>query len=100
MIDNAKSVSLGQCHSAVITEKGELYMWGGNNWGQLGNGSKEDCEVPTKVMENVKCVSLGWMHSEVLTENGELYGFGDGEYIGYGTHSSSLQPVLIMENIK
>ena len=33
------AVSAGGAHSAVITERGQLYMWGLGNMGQLGLGT-------------------------------------------------------------
>ena len=32
-------VCCGQQHSMALTEAGQVYMWGSNNRGQLGNGS-------------------------------------------------------------
>ncbi|MGN0513099.1 MAG: hypothetical protein ACI4GD_02385, partial [Lachnospiraceae bacterium] len=40
------SVSLGEWHSAAVTKDGELYMWGDNRYGQLGDGTTEDKSTP------------------------------------------------------
>lgn len=44
-------LSGGQFHSAAVDEKGNLFTWGWNVWGQLGHGNRstEDKLVPTKV---------------------------------------------------
>ncbi len=34
-----KQVSLGNSHSAAVTTNGDLYTWGYNDDGQLGNGA-------------------------------------------------------------
>lgn len=47
------TVSLGARNSAVITDDGNLYTWGYNKYGQLGNGTTENSEEPIKIMENV-----------------------------------------------
>ena len=69
-------VSMGQNHSSVITENGDLYCWGVNGAGQVGNGTTEDQLIPTKVLNNVVSVSVGNGHSSAITENGDLYCWG------------------------
>ena len=95
-------LSLGWYHSGYIDENGSLYMWGRNDYGQLGNGTKEDSSVPIKIMENVKSVSLGEYHSAAITEDGSLYMWGDNEYgqLGNGTYKDSSTPIKIMDNVK
>ena len=48
-MDNVKSVGLGSCHSAAITEDGSLYTWGDNRSGKLGNGTETDSQTPVKI---------------------------------------------------
>ena len=96
------SVSLGSEHSAAITENGDLYMWGSNGNGQLGDGTTIDKKAPTKIMSNVKSVSLGRLHTAAITNNGDLYMWGengDGQ-LGNGTTTSSNVPIKIMSNVK
>ena len=45
-----KEVSLEGEHSAAITENGDLYCWGWNNNGQVGNGTTEDQTTPVKLL--------------------------------------------------
>ena len=53
IMDSIMSVNLSGSmwgnFSAAITTDGELYMWGSNNYGQLGNGTSENSLVPVKV---------------------------------------------------
>ncbi len=71
----------------LITKNNELYSFGENNFGQLGNGSKTECCLkPVRILKekNVKTVALAKCgyhsnHSMVLTLDGELYGFGKNE---------------------
>ena len=49
IMDNVACVSLGGRHSAAITTDGSLYMWGDNEYGQLGNGTTESSNVPIKI---------------------------------------------------
>lgn len=39
--------------AAVIKADGTLWMWGKNEYGQLGNGTTTDSAVPIKIMDNV-----------------------------------------------
>lgn len=44
-----KSVTTGQVHACGLTAAGEVYCWGMNKYGQLGNGSKDDSVRPVPV---------------------------------------------------
>jgi alpha-tubulin suppressor-like RCC1 family protein len=44
-----KSVSTGQVHACGLTIVDEVYCWGTNKYGQLGNGSKDDSVRPIPV---------------------------------------------------
>ena len=96
------SVSSGYTHSGAITEDGSLYMWGQNDYGQIGNGTKEICLRPTKILENVKSVSLGKSHSGAITEDGSLYMWGNSFYgqVGHGKRSNCSEPIKILNNVK
>jgi alpha-tubulin suppressor-like RCC1 family protein len=48
-LPNPSSMALGDQHSCVRTTAGELYCWGGNNLGQIGNGSTKDVVAPLLV---------------------------------------------------
>ena len=98
---SVKYVALGTYRSAAITKDGDLYMWGANGSGQLGNGSTTDSYTPVKIMENVTAVSLGSYHSAAITKDGSLYMWGYNEYgqLGNGSTTNSYTPVKIMENV-
>ena len=98
---SVKSVALGSEHSAAITKDGSLYMWGHNNFGQLGDGTNTNRYVPVKIMDNVVSVSLGSEHSAIITKGGSLYMWGcnyAGE-LGDGTNTNRYTPVKIMDNV-
>lgn len=42
-------ISLGQNYSGVLLENGDLYMWGYNWNGQLGDGTTVNKRIPTKI---------------------------------------------------
>jgi hypothetical protein len=42
-------ISCGAGHSLVLTNCGEVYAWGSNYYGQIGNGCNSDQLIPIKV---------------------------------------------------
>ncbi len=95
-------VSTGVDYYAAIDKNGDLWMWGSNAYGQLGNGTKTNSSVPIKVLENVADVSLGGTHSGAVTKDGALYMWGGNNngQLGDGTYTESLVPKKIMTGIK
>ncbi|XP_048350041.1 X-linked retinitis pigmentosa GTPase regulator [Sphaerodactylus townsendi] len=79
-------ISCGDEHTSVITENGKLYMFGSNNWGQLGLGTKNTINKPTcvkvlKPQEKKKKVKLAAYHVGettplICTEQGKVYAAG------------------------
>ncbi|XP_068921786.1 X-linked retinitis pigmentosa GTPase regulator isoform X5 [Petaurus breviceps papuanus] len=73
-------LSCGDEHTAIITGNNKLYMFGSNNWGQLGLGSKTTINKPTCVKalkpEKVKFAACGRNHTLVYTEEGNVYAAG------------------------
>nr|XP_058905864.1 X-linked retinitis pigmentosa GTPase regulator [Kogia breviceps] len=73
-------LSCGDEHTAVITGNNKLFMFGSNNWGQLGLGSKSTVNKPTCVkalkLEKVKFAACGRNHTLVSTEGGKVYATG------------------------
>ena len=94
-------VSLGHEHSAAITTDGDLYTWGWNVYGQLGDGTTDNKHTPVKIMSDVASVSLGKFHSAAITTDGDLYTWGNnGEgQLGDGTTDKKYTPVKIMSDV-
>jgi alpha-tubulin suppressor-like RCC1 family protein len=73
-------ISCGFGHSLVLTNCGEVYAWGSNYYGQIGNGCNNNQVIPIKVKgfnnERVVMISCGWGHSMALTECGHVYSWG------------------------
>merc|ERR1711865_439969 len=94
----------GENHSAAVTTSGELYLWGYNSSGQLGNGTTADLVVPTKVdmPAAVTDVTLGGNHTCVQVQGGDIYVFGRGregqlgiQSTGESTAAYRSKPVLL-----
>uniref|UniRef100_A0AAQ6A6T9 X-linked retinitis pigmentosa GTPase regulator n=1 Tax=Amphiprion ocellaris TaxID=80972 RepID=A0AAQ6A6T9_AMPOC len=73
-------IACGDEHTALLTENGKLFMFGSNNWGQLGLGSKLTVNKPTCVKalksEKVQLVACGRNHTLICTAQGKVYASG------------------------
>lgn len=102
---NIQALSLAFSHSGAVMKDGSLYMWGSNWYGQLGDGTTEDKNVPVKIMDNVKSISLGGIehgaHSGAITKDGSLYMWGNNGsgQLGDGTCENRSVPVKILEDV-
>ncbi len=78
---NIVSLATGSSHALAFSSAGELFVWGANNYGQLGLDNDVDhVQIPSKVnfpsADKVIGVSAGYSHSVGWTQNGSLYGAG------------------------
>jgi alpha-tubulin suppressor-like RCC1 family protein len=94
-------ISCGAYHSLVLTNSGEVYAWGNNESGQIGNCCNEKQLKPIKVNgfnnERVVMISCGSSHSLALTECGHVYSWGRNKFgqLGIGTTSDSNEPKFV-----
>ena len=97
-----KTFCIGASYGGAITKDGNLYMWGNNDHGQIGNGTNAEQSEPVKVLSNVKTIHLAYHYAGAITEDGSLYMWGnnaDGQ-IGNGTTTNQMTPVKILSNVK
>jgi len=80
------AVAAGNQHSVALTGDGHVLTWGGNSYGQLGNGTFESSYVPVYVInafndpfENVTAIASGTNHILLLNEKNELWAWGKNE---------------------
>ncbi len=97
-------VSCGEAFTGAVTAEGNLYMWGENDFGQLGDNSQDDQNKPVLIMKNVTQVSCGYSHTGAITLDKKLYMWGNNEMGQIGDEStflgfSALSPILIMKNV-
>ena len=72
------NVSAGYDHSCGVTEHAELFCWGRNDQGQLGDSTTEEHALPVQVGEAMKwrAVTVGGAHSCAITNDGATYCWG------------------------
>ncbi|MBR6641505.1 MAG: Ig-like domain-containing protein, partial [Clostridia bacterium] len=86
----------GRNFSVVLREDGTVWTSGHNYYGQLGNGTRIDSNIPVQVKINedeyltdVKQISVGDEFAAALTKTGKVYVWGRGDYgqLGRGTQN-------------
>ena len=95
-------VSAGRGHTLAIASDGNLYSWGSNDYGQLGDGTITERHEPVQVKkpqgvsQNFTWVqaSAGYMFSFGLGSDGKLYSWGNNlhGYLGDGTTNDRHTP--------
>ena len=91
-------LALGFGHVLMLTEKGEVYAWGRNSQGQVGDGTTHKAMKPVKLpLEHIVQVVAGGKFSLALDQDGQLWGWGDNEYhtLLPNTTKNQLTPVKI-----
>ena len=84
-------------HNALLTEDGELYLWGAGDRGQIGNDAQpEKQNIPFKVTVNgsnsdIWGVGVGGTNTSVILNDGYVYTWGSSDLgqIGDGTAGQS-----------
>lgn len=97
-IDGVKFVAAGGGHSMTVREDGSLWVWGFNDRGQLGDGTRNNSGVPIRSsVEGVREVTGAYHHTLVLLEDGTVRAFGinDCGQLGDGTTNHSGTPVTV-----
>src|SRR5689334_14775972 len=84
-----KTIAIGLDHYGVITEDLEVYMWGNNEYGQLGLASEDpEIRTPSLVLGlrglGVCQLSLGESHSAAITVQGFVYTWGRNNKVQLG----------------
>ncbi|KAM5556509.1 hypothetical protein ABKV19_024075 [Rosa sericea] len=81
-----ESVAAGLWHTVCISADGDVYVFGGNQFGQLGTGADQAETIPrlldAPILENAnaKIVSCGARHSCIITEDAKVFAWGWNKY--------------------
>ncbi|MFV0484851.1 MAG: RCC1 domain-containing protein [Candidatus Saccharimonadales bacterium] len=93
-------VSIGQSHSLALDSAGNVYAWGYNSGGRLGDGTSTTRLTPVNTDlsivpsdEQIVAISAGGYYSLALSSSGDVYGWGyNSGQIGDGTTTTRLTP--------
>lgn len=75
-------VVCGACHTAVLTDEGNLFTFGLNDEGQLGHSGgfdKVPVPVEVKLQDPIVAVAAGDYHTLALTHSGEVWAWGSND---------------------
>lgn len=79
--DGILQISAGAQHSICISRSGDVFAWGGNRKGQLGDGQLTSNSSPFLIPQlrhrPITMVSCGENHTLALTVGGNVYSWGD-----------------------
>ncbi|MBX3143936.1 MAG: hypothetical protein KF813_09295 [Trueperaceae bacterium] len=93
------SVSVGMQHNLVLQDDGTVVAWGRNDYGQLGDGTKEDRSTPVAVMGLTDVISVhsGYYNSYALLADGTVWAWGLNNLgqLGIGTTTEQLTPAQL-----
>ena len=76
------AIATGRYHSCGISLDGQLWCWGQNAYGELGDGGVTPRSTPALVAgaRNYVAVSAAWYHTCAIAQDGDLYCWGDNPY--------------------
>ncbi|XP_014250141.1 probable E3 ubiquitin-protein ligase HERC4 isoform X2 [Cimex lectularius] len=96
-----KSISCGKAHTLVVTQNGELYSCGSNDFGQLGHDKTRTKLQLVLGLEafKIKDAQCGENHSLALNYWGEIYAWGDGTHGQLGQAIKNLPKPKIIRSI-
>ncbi len=91
-----KKVVAGNFFALALTMNGEVVAWGGNSFGQLGNGTITNSVMPLLISEiaplstvDITDIAVGNHHSLALTSDGRIYSWGYNNYGQLGRSGTS-----------
>ena len=92
-------IAAGYYHSLLAKADGTVWAWGGNNNGQLGDGTTtgSSTPVPVTTLSSVVAVSAGSEYSLALEDDGTVWAWGRNYYgqLGDGTTTNSSIPIAV-----
>jgi len=99
------AIAAGSGPNMALCSDGTLAAWGPNVFGNLGNGTATNSNVPVAVIQNgvlsgktVIAIAAGYRHSVALCSDGTVASWGEGEdgQLGDGGTSRQSQPVAVI----
>ena len=94
------AIATGSGQSCALTGAGVIKCWGGNSYGELGNGSPNYFNTPVNVTElsGIKAISVGGGHICAITSAGgvKCWGFNFYGQLGNGSRTTTSTPVDVI----
>lgn len=98
---NIQAVSAGLNATCALNRNGRAYCWGQNNFGQLGDGTLIDRNLPVpvrRIARQLRAISVGGFHACALNSNGRALCWGQNVQgqLGDGTDENRLLPTRVV----
>lgn len=97
-----KDISVGYDHSGVLTESGKLYVFGDNQFRQLGLTDINFSDGPIDLSDeftNIEAIAFGHHSSSVVTDQGVyVFGYNAYEQLGLGHGEVVNGPTMLSES--
>lgn len=88
-------------HNLALLANDSVMAWGPNDYGQLGDGTRQDQQspVPVRGVEDAIAIAAGSSHSLAVRRNGSVVAWGDNMYgqLGDGTRDHRSTPVPVRD---
>ncbi|MBX3275056.1 MAG: hypothetical protein KF729_32625 [Sandaracinaceae bacterium] len=98
-LPDAPPISAGEDHTCAVRPTGELFCWGRNLDGELGDGTSRNRRVPVPVRDlaQVHQVSAGRYHTCALRRDGNVFCWGRNDHgqLGDGSTENRAAPVQV-----
>lgn len=95
----SQTIAAGAFHSTVLCNDNTVQAFGNNSYGQLGNGTFTDSNIPIQVTDltGINKLAAGLYHSLALKNDGTVWawGYNNSGQLGNGTFSNSNIPIQI-----
>jgi len=92
-------VSLGLHYSCIVNNLSQVWCWGSNQNGQLGDGTTTHRRTPTQtsLATSASHIGSGGRHSCAIDDRSDLYCWGTNGYgqLGLGTNSDTYVPTKV-----
>ncbi|KAG2456459.1 HERC2 ligase, partial [Polypterus senegalus] len=85
----------------ALTDEGLVFSWGDGDFGKLGRGGSEGCNIPQNIErlngQGVCQIECGAQFSLALTKSGVVWTWGKGDYfrLGHGTDVHVRKPQVV-----
>ena len=103
-----QSITSNVEHTCALASNNQAYCWGHNEYGELGNGTTSNANVPMIVAQgaiplgvHLTQINAGRDHTCALASNNQAYCWGRNQYgqLGNGTMNNSYVPTPIAQGL-
>jgi alpha-tubulin suppressor-like RCC1 family protein len=90
-------LAAGRAYTVIVTPDGEVWAWGDNSRGQLGDGTRDPRPLPGRVpgLPKIAAVAAGDAHALALARDGRIWTWGEAGSSAAGSKSTPSSPTRV-----